>query len=66
MHEMQTIVTDVLSVCQFVRQSVCHGGSTSSASLCGGHSVQPLPNYFGLLVSSLFFAVCFVSPDTNI
>jgi len=41
MHEMQTIVTDDRSVCQ----SVCH-----AALLCGGHSVQPLPNDFGLLV----------------
>jgi len=49
LHEMQTIVTDVRGVCQSVRQPVSHGGSTSSASLCGGHSVQPLPNYFGLL-----------------
>jgi len=39
--EMQTIVTDVHGVC------VCH--AANSASLCGDHSVQPLPNHFGLL-----------------
>jgi len=40
MHEMQTIVTDVRGVCLSICPSVClsvfHGGSTSSASLCGG------------------------------
>jgi len=35
MHEMQTIVTDVHSVCLSIMQ---------------GHSLQPLPNYFGLLL----------------
>jgi len=45
MHDLQTIVTDVHSVCQ----SVCHGGSTSSVSICEGLLVQPLPNHFGLL-----------------
>jgi len=47
---MQTIVTDVrcvyLSVCQSVTR-------LNSASLCGGHSVQYLPNHFGVLT---FFA----------
>jgi len=39
MHEMQTIVTDVCNVSQSVTR-------LNSASLCGGHSVQPLPNHF--------------------
>jgi len=43
MHEMQTIVTDVRGVCL----PVCH--AANSASLCGGHSVQPLPNHYSLL-----------------
>jgi len=38
---MQTIVTDVRSVCQSVRPSVCLSR--------GSHSVQPLPNHFCLL-----------------
>jgi len=37
-----------------VAQSVCYGSSTGSASLCGGHSVQPLPNYFGFLFWRLY------------
>jgi len=41
MHEMQSVVTDDRGVCQFV----CH-----TASLCGGHSMQPLLNHFGLLL----------------
>jgi len=40
MHEMQTVVTDVRGICP----SVCH-----VAQLCGAF-VQPLPNYFGLLL----------------
>jgi len=43
MHEMQPVVTDDRGVCQFV---------CDTASLCGGHSVQPLPNDFGLLLYS--------------
>jgi len=45
MHEMQTIVTDVRGVCP----SVClsRGGA---CSVCGGHSVQALPNCFGILL----------------
>jgi len=42
MHEMWTIVTDVRGVCL----SVC----LSRGFLCRGHSMQPLPNYFGLLL----------------
>jgi len=53
MHEMQTIVIDVCCV----SLSVCPSrGSVNSASLCGGHTVQPLPNYFGLL---LVIVICF-------
>jgi len=47
-YEMHTIVTDLRHVCQSVCLSVTR---LNSASLCGGHSVQPLPNYFGLLLS---------------
>jgi len=50
MHDMLTIVTDVHGVC------LCHtveiGGSKCSVHLVPcvlGHSVQPLPNAFGLL-----------------
>jgi len=44
MHEMQTIVTDVCSVCL----------SRGSAR----HSVQPLPNHFGLLfIVTLLFTL---------
>jgi len=48
MHEMQSILTDDCGVCQSVCLSVSwqHGGASS---VCGGYSVQPLPNYFGLL-----------------
>jgi len=53
MHKMQTIVTDDFSVCQSVSPSVslpvCHAAQ-QLASLCGGHSVQPVPNHFGLLL----------------
>jgi len=48
----ETIVTDVRGVClsESLRQSVCLSrGSIKSALLCGGHSVQPLRNHFGLL-----------------
>jgi len=39
-----------VSVCQFVRPSVSLSrGLIDSASLGGNHSVQPLPNHFGLL-----------------
>jgi len=43
MHEMQTIVTDVLGVCQSVYLSLC-------LSVTQGHLVQPLPNDVGLLL----------------
>jgi len=43
MHEMQTTVADVRGVCP----SVCL--SRGACSVYGGHSVQPLPNFFGLL-----------------
>jgi len=42
MHEMQTIVTNVCGVCLSVTR-------LNSASLFGGHLVQPLPNHFGFL-----------------
>jgi len=45
MHEMQTIVTDVWYL--FVTW-------LNSTSLCGGHSVQPMPNHSGLFV---FFCI---------
>jgi len=44
MHEMQTIVTDVRGVCLSV--------SLSRGSTVCGALVQPLPNYFGLLLNS--------------
>jgi len=50
-HEMQTIVTDVLgvclSLCPFVILS--HGWIRRRVQCVRGHSVQPLPNYFGFL-----------------
>jgi len=53
MHEMQYIVTDVRGVCQSVTASL---SVSLSRGLAGwrvqcvrGHSVQPLPNHFGLL-----------------
>jgi len=49
MHEMQTIVTDVCSVCQ----SVLSCGSINMPSLCRFHSVQPLLNHFGLTLGLL-------------
>jgi len=50
MHEMQTVVTDVSGVCP----SVCLSrGRLNSASLCGGHPVQTLPNHFGFLFNSV-------------
>jgi len=59
MHEMQTIVIDVHSVYLSVNPSGCLSQmhrmtSHSEADLRLGltvrdHSVQPLPNYFGLL-----------------
>jgi len=48
MHDMQTIVTDVRGACLSVCLSVTR---LISALLCGRHSVQPLPNHFGLLLS---------------
>jgi len=42
MHKMQTVVIDVRGVCLFVTR-------LNSASLCGGHSMQPLQNHFGFL-----------------
>jgi len=50
MHEMQSIVIDVRGVCPSVCQSVRH-----AAQLCGAF-VQPLPNYFGLLLYFCVFA----------
>jgi len=48
MREMQTIVTDVRGVCL----SVCL--SRGACSVCEGHSVQPLPSYFGLRAKHTF------------
>jgi len=45
MHEMQPIVTDDRGVCL----SVCLSVSLSLSFTMRGHSVQPLPNNFGLL-----------------
>jgi len=44
MHETPTIVIGVHDVC-------LSRGSINLARLCGGHSMQPLPNYFGLFLS---------------
>jgi len=55
MHEMQTIVTDVSGVCPSVSMSRMHRMTLHGEAdlrLCftvQGHSVQPLPNHFGLL-----------------
>jgi len=46
MREMQTIVSDVRGVCLSVCPSV-------SLSVTRGHSVQPFPNDFGLLLELL-------------
>jgi len=52
MHEIQKIVIDVRGVCLSICPSVCLSrGSINSAALCGGHSVQLVLNYFGLLFS---------------
>jgi len=52
MHEMQTIVTDVRGVCLSVRPSVCQSRAAQLGFTVRGHSVQPLPNDFGLLLTS--------------
>jgi len=58
MHEMQTTVTDVCNVCLSVFSSVCLSrGSINSISVCGGHLVQPLPNYCGLLFCLLLLSL---------
>jgi len=63
MHEMQPIVSDVRGVCRSVHQSVClsvrlsqvHQMTPHSEAdlrlgfTVRGHSVQPVPNHFGLL-----------------
>jgi len=46
---MQTIVTDDRGVCLSVSLSVTRLNSAARA-LCAAHSLQPLPNYFGLLL----------------
>jgi len=65
MHEMQTIVTDNRGVCPSICQFDCQSLSRihrmtphSEADLrigftVWGHSVQPLPNDFGLLFNNL-------------
>jgi len=61
MHEMQTIVTDVRCVCPFVSLFVSLSVTQlSSASLFGGHLVQPLPNDFGLLLLLLLVLLLFL------
>jgi len=56
MHEMQTIVTDVCSICQSVCLSRMHRMTPARlhcvgmCSVCRSNSVQPLTNYFGLLL----------------
>jgi len=58
MHGMQTIVTNVRGVCP---QSVCHECTerphtvkpTRDCFTVPGHSVQLLPNHFGLLLFML-------------
>jgi len=55
MHEMQTIVTDVHDI----RPSVC---LSRDSTVCGAF-MQPLPNYFGLLLllrSMSLGDLCFV------
>jgi len=49
MHELQTIVTDDRCVCLSVSLSVTRLNSAAHA-VCAAHSLQPLPNYFGLLL----------------
>jgi len=51
MHDMQTIVTDLRGVCRSVSPSLYVCLSRGLALQCWGHSVQPLPNHFGLLLS---------------
>jgi len=53
MHEMQTIVTDVRGVSTVGLSVSLSVTRLNSASLCGGHLVQPLPNHFGLLFGLL-------------
>jgi len=70
MHQMQTIVTDVRSVCLSVCLSVCHEctewprlGFTVSGGACSvrrvpcmwGHLVQPSPNAFGFLIINAYW-----------
>jgi len=45
LHQLLLLLMCAVSVCQ----SVGHAASLLPASLCGGHSVQPLPNHIGLL-----------------
>jgi len=48
MHEMQTVFTDDRGVCL----SVCllRGSARRHVQCIRGHSMQPLPNHFGLLL----------------
>jgi len=61
MHEMQTIVTDVHCVSLSVTDSPNDPTETRVESKtwlhCVGHSVQPLPNYFGLLFAYVIAVV---------
>jgi len=65
---MQPILTDVLSVGQSVSLSRMHRmtphseADLSACSACGGHSVQPLPNDFGLTFT---FIVAVQSSETE-
>jgi len=60
MHQMETIVIDLCSVCLSVcpsaslsqmHQMTPHGEADLRLRHCGGHSMQPLPNHCGLLFS---------------
>jgi len=55
-----------LSICQSVRPSVCQS-DCHAASLCGGHSVKPLPNHFNHLLMVVAknnrpIAICHLQP----
>jgi len=58
MHEMQTIVTDVRGVCQ--TSSVSLSVTWLNSRRVRGHSVQLLPNHFGLLFANFFHFSHFV------
>jgi len=53
MREMRTIVTDVHSVCLSVMQL-----DSTAHTVCAGHLMQPLPNYFGFLLTIEALKLC--------